>query len=154
MGYLAAFCAPISLPRYFAPSAGVLVDSMDEIRDENKKTVLRGCCGEEHGGGICARCAGWATGASEPGSHSPAQEGRVRGGARLENDSGQSERARPQVEEAATSQPGRWLLPFFAAPLKVPEGRYLSWYISLVLVLHPSTTRTKVLPTLLNLSLS
>lgn len=44
---------------------------------------------------------------------------------------GQSQRARPQIEEAADEPAGRWLLPFFAAPLKVPAqqtDRYQSRY--------------------------
>ncbi|KAL7947671.1 hypothetical protein V8C42DRAFT_315194 [Trichoderma barbatum] len=43
-------------------------------------------------------------------------EGRGKSGRGL----GQSARAMPQVEDAADEPAGRWLLPFFAAPLKVP----------------------------------
>lgn len=71
------------------------------------------------------RCAGWATGASAPASHSPATGGE-RGAGRLLEPFWANQRApgRRLKKQAATSQPSRWLLPIFAAPLDVSERSF------------------------------
>ncbi|TFB03404.1 hypothetical protein CCMA1212_004679 [Trichoderma ghanense] len=71
------------------------------------------------------RCAGWATGASAPASHSPATGGE-RGAGRLLEPFWANQRTpgRRLKKQAATSQPSRWLLPIFAAPLDVSERSF------------------------------
>lgn len=90
----------------------------DTLDDKNTVTLC-GCCG----GGICARCAGWATGASEPGSHSPAtggeNEGRGRPGERRANHSAPDRRLKKQ----RTSQPVDGCCPFLQRLSKFPSSR-------------------------------